>query len=77
MEGRELAALSLLGPRAELGVDAAALDDGIGDSERRRRLLSQTGVKNPESRSTSPTLKLFDGLAESVSRSSVLMVVPA
>lgn len=48
VEGRDTAAGSLLAPRAELGADAAAVDDGSGDSERRRRLLSQTGVKNPE-----------------------------
>jgi hypothetical protein len=60
--------------RAELGTPE--LDDGGRDSERRRRLLSQTGVKNPDRRSTSPTLKLLDGLEDSVSRSSVLMLVP-
>jgi hypothetical protein len=76
-EGREPAAVSLPGLRAELGADAAALDEGTGDSERRRRLLSQTGVKNPDRRSNSPTWKLFDGLLDSVSRSSVVMVVLA
>jgi hypothetical protein len=76
-DGRDAAALSLLAPRAELGADAAALEDGIGDSERRRRLLSQTGVKKPERRSNSPTSKLFEGLADSVSRSSVVIVVLA
>jgi hypothetical protein len=70
VEGR----LFLSAPRAELGTPE--LDDGGRDSERRRRLLSQTGVKNPDRRSTSPTLKLLDGLEDSVSRSSVLMLVP-
>jgi hypothetical protein len=61
-------------PREEVGAEAAALDDGTGDSERRRRLLSQTGVKNPLNRSNSPTLKLFAGLLDSMSsRSSVVI----
>jgi hypothetical protein len=70
VEGRPF--LSAL--RAELGTPG--LDDGGRDSDRRRRLLSQTGVKKPDRRSNSPTLKLLDGLEDSVSRSSVLMLVP-
>jgi hypothetical protein len=49
---------------------------GIGDSDRIRRLLSQTGVKKPERRSNSPTLKLFDGFWDSMSRSSLVMLFP-
>jgi hypothetical protein len=56
--------------------EAGAAELGIGDSERIRRLLSQTGVKKPDRRSNSPTLKLFDGFWDSVSRSSVVMLFP-
>jgi hypothetical protein len=62
-------------PRDEIGADAAALEAGTGESARKRRLLSQTGVKKPDRRSTSPTLKLA-GLLDSMSRSSVVMVAP-
>jgi hypothetical protein len=75
------ACVSEVGPRRDEaaaldddGASAAAELDGIGDSERMRRLLSQTGVKKPERRSKSPTLKLLDGLGDSMSRSSVVML---
>src|SRR5688500_9405386 len=65
----------------EEGVASPRFDDtgpleGMGDSERIRRLLSHTGVKKPDKRSKSPTLKFFDGLEESMSLSSVVMVFP-
>ena len=62
--------------RADAGADAAAPEDGMGDSDRILRLLSHTGVKKPDKRSNSPTLKLFDGLEDSMSRSSVVMFFP-
>jgi len=60
---------------AERGVEPGLLA-GMGDSERIRRLLSQTGVKKPDKRSKSPILKFFEGLEDSISLSSLLMVFP-
>jgi hypothetical protein len=69
-----VAAADEAGAGVELEAEAAALDAGTGDSERIFRLLSHTGVKKPDSRSNSPTLKLFEGLEGSRSRSSVAML---
>jgi hypothetical protein len=71
-----LEALEEGGAFTEGGAPAAAFDEGTGDSERILRLLSQTGVKKPDKRSNSPTLKLFEGLDGSMSRSSVVMLFP-